>query len=88
MKDYEINSSTLAIVPIGKDCSKVYEEEEEYIVNKSSNSIIKDNCIFYGSSYIGRCMGMNISSRWLSKYLMYSSFAKSKRDIFIRSKTI
>lgn len=57
MDDYEINSTTLAIVPLGINISKVYEEEEEYIVNKSSNSIIKDNCEFYGSSYEGRCTG-------------------------------
>ena len=68
MKDYEINSSTLAIIPIGKDCSKVYEEEEEYIINKSSNSIIRDNCIFYGSSYIGRCMGTKSLTGIKSKF--------------------
>ena len=57
MEDYEINSATLAIVPLGDEISKVYEEEDEYIVQKSSNSIIKDNCEFYGSSYEGRCIG-------------------------------
>lgn len=57
MNNYEINTSTLAIVPIDNNTSKVYEEEAEYIVNKSSNSIIKNNCEFYGSSYKGRCEG-------------------------------
>ena len=57
MDDYEINSTTLAIIPLGINISKVYEEEEEYIINKSSNSIIKENCEFYGSSYEGRCIG-------------------------------
>lgn len=57
MEDYEINSSTLAIVPLGEDISKVYEEEAEYIVSKSTNAIIKENCEFYGSSYEGRCKG-------------------------------
>lgn len=57
MKDYEINSSTLAIIPLSDDVSRVYEEEAEYVVEKSSNSIIKDNCAFYGSSYQGRCVG-------------------------------
>ena len=57
MEDYEISSATLAIVPIGEEVSKVYEEEEEYIIQKSANSIIKDNCEFYGSSYEGRCIG-------------------------------
>lgn len=57
MEDYEINSTTLAIIPLGINISKVYEEEEEYIINKSANGIIKDNCEFYGSSYEGRCIG-------------------------------
>ncbi len=57
MDNYEINSSTLAIMPIDDETSKVYEEEEIYIVNKSSNSIIKENCEFYGSTYQGRCIG-------------------------------
>ena len=57
MKEYEINSSTLAIIPIDLETSKVYEEEQEYIIKKSSNSIIKENCEFYGSSYQGRCVG-------------------------------
>ena len=68
MKDYEINSATLAIVPIGEEISKVYEEEEEYIVNKSSNSIIKDNCEFYGSSYEGRCIGTKSLTGIKTKY--------------------
>ena len=55
--DYEINRDTLAIIPIDENTSKIYEEENEYIINKSSNSIIKENCEFYGSSYEGRCIG-------------------------------
>ena len=55
--DYEINASTLAIIPIDDKTSRVYEKEEEYIIKKSSNSIIKENCEFYGSSYQGRCIG-------------------------------
>lgn len=57
MNEYEINSSTLAIIPLDESTSKVYEEEVEYIIKRSSNSIIKDNCYFYGSSYAGRCDG-------------------------------
>ena len=55
--DYEINRATIAIIPIDEKTSKVYEDTEEYIINKSSNSIIKENCEFYGSSYEGRCVG-------------------------------
>ena len=54
---YEINRATLAIVPIDDKTTKIYEEENEYIVNKSSNSTIKENCEYYGSSYEGRCIG-------------------------------
>ena len=55
--DYEINRSTLALIPIDEKTTKIYEEENEYIINKSSNSIIKENCEYYGSSYEGRCIG-------------------------------
>ena len=57
LTEYEIGSSTIAIVPLDDETSKVYEEEEQYIVKQSSNSIIKYNCEFYGSSYDGRCVG-------------------------------
>ncbi len=57
MENYEINSSTLAIVPFGEDVSEVYEAEAKYIVSKSPNAIIRENCEFYGSSYEGRCKG-------------------------------
>lgn len=66
--DYEINSATLAIIPMDENTSKVYEEEEHYIINKSSNSIIKDNCEFYGSSYEGRCIGTKALTGIKTKY--------------------
>ena len=66
--DYEINTATLAIVPIDEKTSKVYEEEEEYIINKSSNAIIKENCEFYGSSYEGRCIGTKSLTGIKTKY--------------------
>lgn len=68
MKEYEINSMTLAIVPLENNISKVYEEEEEYIINKSSNSIIKENCKFFGSSYEGRCVGTKSLTGIKTKY--------------------
>jgi len=55
--DYEIGTNTVAIVPMDENTSRVYEDEEEYIVKQSANSIIKNNCEFYGSSYEGRCVG-------------------------------
>jgi len=68
MKEYEINSTTLAILPINNNKSIVYEETEEYIVEKSSNSIIKENCQFYGSSYEGRCVGTKALTGIKTKY--------------------
>lgn len=72
MKNYEINSSTLAIVPLDNNITEVYEEEGKYVVEKSANAIIKENCEFYGSSYEGRCAG--------TKYL---TGIKSKSPIII-----
>ena len=66
--DYEINSATLAIIPIDDNTSKVYEEQEEYIIKRSSNSIIKQNCEFYGSSYEGRCVGTKCLTGIKTKY--------------------
>ena len=66
--DYEINTDTLAIIPIDDNTSKVYEEEAEYLINKSSNSIIKENCEYYGSSYEGRCIGTKYLTGIKAKY--------------------
>lgn len=57
LKEYEINESTQAIIPIDKEKSMVYEDNVEYLVNMPSNKIINYNCNFYGSSYLGRCEG-------------------------------
>jgi len=86
MKDYEISSATLAIVPIGDDVSKVYEEEDEYIVQKSSNSIIKDNCEFYGSSYEGRCIGTKSLTGIKTKYPII--IEESRNIIFFPTSSI
>jgi len=72
IEEYEINSSTLAIIPIDDKTSHVYEEEAEYTVNMNSNKIIDYNCKFYGSSYQGRCDG--------TKYL---TGIKSKQPIIV-----
>lgn len=54
MNSYEINAETLLIVPIGKGKSKVYEYDGEYEVNMSPLAIIKNSCLYFGSSYEGR----------------------------------
>lgn len=55
--DYEINSSTLAIISMNDSCCKVLEEEEEYIINKSAYDVIDNSCKYFGSSYKGRYEG-------------------------------
>ncbi len=68
LEDYEINIDTIAIVPIDDTMSRVYETEEEYVISKSSNKIIEDNCKFYGSSYKGRCEGTRYLTGIKSKF--------------------
>lgn len=57
MNNYEINSKTLAIIPISKNMSKIIEEEAEFIVNKEPIEIIDHSCRYFGSSYKGRHEG-------------------------------
>lgn len=68
IEDYEIGLNTVAIVPLDENTSRVYEDEDEYIVKKSANSIIKSNCEFYGSSYEGRCIGTKYLTGIKSKF--------------------
>ena len=62
MENYEINSDTLAILPISKNMSRVIEGEYEFIVQKSPTEIIDHSCKYFGSSYKGRYVG--------SKYIL------------------
>ena len=57
--DYEINMSTYAIISLENKCTKVIEEENEFIVEKDTMSILDNSCRFYGSSYAGRLAGSN-----------------------------
>ncbi len=57
MKNYTINNQTLAIIPIGKNKSKVYETDNVLIIEKNSQKIIEESCEFYGSTYEGRRKG-------------------------------
>ena len=57
LDQYEINKSTLAVLPIDESSSRVLEEEAEYIVNKSTTDVINDSCKYFGSSYKGRNEG-------------------------------
>jgi competence protein ComK len=62
LNNYEINNKTLVIIPIGKNLSRVIEEDNILLVNKKSTDIIDDSCKSFGSSFVGRQEG--------SKYLI------------------
>ena len=57
MENYEINNGTLAIIPIDANISKIYEEDEEILVDKSAYQIMEDSCSYFGSSLLGRQIG-------------------------------
>lgn len=54
---YEINSSTLAIIPITEGLCKIMEDDTVFTVSKSTTEIVDDSCKFFGSSYQGRFEG-------------------------------
>ena len=54
---YEINEGTLAIVPIGSEKSKVFEDQRSYVVAESPYQIMEESCKYFGSSYKGRKEG-------------------------------
>lgn len=58
MKDsYEINRGTLILIPVTDKISQVIEENDQFLVNKSTTKIIDDSCKYFGSSYLGRKEG-------------------------------
>ncbi len=57
MDSYEINKKTLVIIPLSHNLSKVVEEDQEFLVNKGSTSIIDHSCKYFGSSFLGRHEG-------------------------------
>ena len=57
MNHYKINKRTLAIVPISKSKSKIYEYNNVIVIKKNTEQVIKENCEYYGSSYEGRKKG-------------------------------
>lgn len=57
MEVYEINTSTLAILPVSygnRIFSKIYELEDELISPFKPIDIIKESCCSFGSTYKGR----------------------------------
>jgi len=57
MNCYEINSDTLAILPIDNYRTKIIEKDNSFIVNNTPMKIIENSCRYFGSSYEGRFVG-------------------------------
>lgn len=57
INSYIVNLETLLLIPEGEKETKVFEMEEEFLVKKSIMDIIKDSCLFFGSSFEGRKEG-------------------------------
>lgn len=57
IKNYEINSRTLAIIPLGKNKSVIYEDKDCYIIDNRAKKILDESCQYYGSSIEGRIKG-------------------------------
>ncbi len=53
MNSYIINSNTLAII-YENEKSKIYENDRVFFINTLPTNIIKDSCLYYGSSLEGR----------------------------------
>lgn len=54
LDSYEINDETIIIEPYDIGKSKVYEYEDEFIVNMIPLTIVKNSCLFFGATYEGR----------------------------------
>ena len=57
LDSYQINPKTLAIIPINKKQSKIFEDEMVLVINKNTRKIIQENCEYFGSSFEGRKKG-------------------------------
>lgn len=57
MDSYEINKSTCAVISVTDTISKIIEDNEDYIINRSSYEVMEDSCTYYGSSFDGRSKG-------------------------------
>lgn len=60
MYNYIINSSTVAIIPVKSNISKIVEEDRIFIVKENPMKIIENSCRYFGSSYQGRHIGTKI----------------------------
>ena len=52
---YEIDLSTIMLIGIDEETTKVVTTESEYIINCNSKKIIDNSCKFFGSTLLERC---------------------------------
>lgn len=57
LNDYEINNSTLVLLPIVEGKTLVYENDSEFKVNLKTIKIVDNSCRYFGSSLVGRQNG-------------------------------
>ncbi len=57
IENYIINDETLLVMPYMDHRSKVYELDGVFLVDREANDIIRDSCLYFGSSYEGRKEG-------------------------------
>ena len=54
LKNYEVNSSTFALIPVKKNYCRVMDQDGSHLVRNSALSIIKNACNYFGSSFDSR----------------------------------
>lgn len=59
MKEYLINDNTLALIPLGKKKTIIYEDHDCYIIDEKISKIMDTNCQYHGSSLAGRIKKTN-----------------------------
>lgn len=55
--NYRVNDETLALIPNGYDSSQIIENNQNYIVNKTTFRVIEDSCAYFGVNYKSRLEG-------------------------------
>lgn len=65
-ESYVINDDTVVVMAVNDSCCKIYEIENDFIVNKSLQEVLEESCKYYGSSLKGRLEG--------SKYVFNCSY--------------
>ena len=54
LKNYEVNSSTFALIPVKKNYCRVMDQDGSHLVRNSALTIIKNACNYFGSSFDSR----------------------------------